>query len=418
MTITKIVGFAINQNVDAVLNSANGFLLLGTMGAGEIRKMSSPLNGSERKEYDDILNSIKPEIKMWYNRVYKKNNWNLSCAQLDCLRLLFCKKKNRLNEYRRGTAVLQKNWKKCNKKVIIHTIAMSYDLSMHKSKRKESSKHLLEKALTSAFNIALENNFKSIAVPIMVARKNYGLNPKESESIILNLLKNYSFKEVILCYDNESTRSYLKMSAKNMMLNIFHLNKQKPKIIGICGRSCSGKSRIAKKIAEKYPDDVLIINSDKFFKIFNDPKSNKTDGWESPNSIRFDRIIYSVKKLKAGNTTHIPSHRRTEDFDKLIYPKKIVIVEGYLIFTNKELTGLFDLKLFVDISDINILYRRLLREGKIDDIDYIMQKVILISKKYDQIQKDVADIIIDGNKPKDKVLKDAEQYLKNYIIIK
>jgi len=203
-----------------------------------------------------------------------------------------------------------------------------------------------------------------------------------------------------------------------MVLNLFHLNKQKPIIIGICGRSCSGKSRIARKIVEKYPDKVLKINSDKFFKLYNEEELNETDGWESPSSIRWDRIIYSIKKLKDGESTHIPSEGWTEVFDKKIHPKEIVILEGYLIFTNKELLKLLDEKIFVDVSDINILYRRTLRDGNIDGLDYTMNKVIPISKKYEKIQRDAADIVIDGNKPKDEVLRDTEKYLSKYIKIK
>lgn len=171
------------------------------------------------------------------------------------------------------------------------------------------------------------------------------------------------------------------------MLNIFKSDKKKPIIIGVCGRSCSGKSRVASKLLEKYPNKIVKINSDKFFKIYNEEELDATDGWESPSSIRWDRIIHSIKKLKNGYSTHIPSEGWTEVFDKKIHPKEIVILEGYLIFTNKELLSLLDYKIFVDISDFNILYRRTIREGCIDGMHYIKNKVIPISKRYETIQK-------------------------------
>lgn len=198
------------------------------------------------------------------------------------------------------------------------------------------------------------------------------------------------------------------MGAKNPTNN-------NPIIIGVCGKSCSGKSRVTRRIVEKFKEDVCRINSDRFFKVYDVAELNRTNGWESPNSIRFDRLIYSVKKLKSGKSTHIPSQGWTEIFDQEIYPKKIVIVEGYLIFTNKELVDLFDLKIFVDVSDINILYRRIKREGNIDCADYTMEKVIPIGKKYEKVQRDCADIIIDGNKSKDDVLKETEKIIKKYL---
>jgi len=185
-----------------------------------------------------------------------------------------------------------------------------------------------------------------------------------------------------------------------------------PTIIGVCGRSCSGKSVITRQLEKDYPNKVLRIPSDRFFKVYNEKELDETDGWESPSSIRWDRLIYSVKKLKANQPTHIPSKGWTEEFDQLVHPKPIVIVEGYLIFTNPELVKLFDVKIFVDVSDINILYRRTLRDEKIDGMDYIMTKVIPISKRYEAKQKKQADIIIDGNKSKEEIREEFEKSLK------
>jgi len=179
-----------------------------------------------------------------------------------------------------------------------------------------------------------------------------------------------------------------------------------PIIIGISGRSCSGKSTVVKELEEKYRGDFLHINQDKFFKI-------RADNWESPESLRFDRLIYSLKKLKKGQTTHIPSHRWTEVFDREIKPHKIILVEGYLLFVNKELNKIFDKKIWVEVSDLNILYRRTKRDNTSKNIDYTYEVVIPESKKYEKKQQEEADIIIDGNKNKDEIIKDVENYLKN-----
>jgi len=188
--------------------------------------------------------------------------------------------------------------------------------------------------------------------------------------------------------------------------------RTKPHIIGLCGRSCSGKSEVSRDLAHIYENDVLRIPADRFFKRFNPKELDETDGWESPSSIRWDRLIYSVKKLKNGEPTHIPSKGWTEEFDQLVHPKKIILVEGYLIFTNKELLELFDKKIFVDVSDLNILYRRTRRDGNVDGMKYTMEKVIPISKRYEKLQRSKADIIIDGNKSKDEIKKEVERHIK------
>ena len=66
--------------------------------------------------------------------------------------------------------------------------------------------------------------------------------------------------------------------------------KIKPFIIGVCGRSCSGKSTVIKELEEKYKGEFLHVIQDKFFKV-------KADNWESPDSLRFDKLIETIKKI-------------------------------------------------------------------------------------------------------------------------
>ena len=184
--------------------------------------------------------------------------------------------------------------------------------------------------------------------------------------------------------------------------------KIKPVIIGIGGRSCSGKSTVVKKIEEKYNREFLCINQDSFFKI------NAPNNWENPDSLRFDKLINSIKDLKNGKKTYIPNHRCTEVFDREVKPHKIIIVEGFLLFINKKLNKLFDKKIWVDVSDLNILYRRLKRSNNLKKIDYIMSVIIPESKKYEYQQKKEADIIIDGNKSEEDIAICVEKQIKKY----
>ena len=189
-------------------------------------------------------------------------------------------------------------------------------------------------------------------------------------------------------------------------MNLFS-KKQKPLIIGVCGRSCSGKSTVVKDLEEKYKGGFLRINQDKFFKV-------KADNWERLDSLRMDRLIYSIKKLKNGLSTHIPSTGWTEIFDREVKPHKVIIVEGYLLFVDKELSKLFDKKIWVDVSDANLLYRRTKRDGTSANIDYTMNVVIPESKKFEGLQRKEADIIIDGNKTKEEITKGIEEHIKKW----
>lgn len=177
-------------------------------------------------------------------------------------------------------------------------------------------------------------------------------------------------------------------------------------IIGICGRSCSGKSMVAKRLEAEYSNVVIRICQDRFFK-------KQASNWESPEALNNYNLIYSLKKLKRGEATHIPSAGWTEIYDRLIEPKPLIIVEGYLLFENTEIVGLFDKKIYIDVSDINILYRRTKRDNTSKYIDYTMFTVIPESKKYMDKQKASADIIIDGNRDQNAVYNDVYKCLSS-----
>ena len=74
-----------------------------------------------------------------------------------------------------------------------------------------------------------------------------------------------------------------------------------------------------------------------------------------------------------------------------------------------------DKKIYIDVSDLNILYRRTKRDDTSAHIDYTMFTVIPESKKYVDKQKASSDIIIDGNRDKDIVYSDVFKYL-NFVI--
>jgi len=197
-------------------------------------------------------------------------------------------------------------------------------------------------------------------------------------------------------------------------MNIF--NRNKPQIIvGICGRSCSGKGAATEALAcnNHY---VLLLQSDYYF-YEKTPCSYKGYAcWEHINCIDFDRLIHDVISLGKGEgiTVRTPSWRSREKvqiFSKDLRMGRIIIVEGYLIFAINKLVDLLDYKIFIDASDGTILKRRQERDG-FGVFNYVHDVVIPVSKEYEQVQKDAANIIIDGEKSKTDVVRDVSQYLQ------
>ena len=189
-----------------------------------------------------------------------------------------------------------------------------------------------------------------------------------------------------------------------------------PFLIGICGRSCCGKEMVANAIAS-VNRNVLHINMDSFFKVKSPAQYKGYDNWDCVEALRFDSLIEVVKKLRKGKSVRVPSRGWTEKFDVEIYPEELrernlILVEGFLLFAVNELADLFDSKIFVDVSDLNILYRRLLRENSMQRINYIYDVVIPMSNNYEEIQKANADVF-DGNVKEDKIITKITKHIND-----
>lgn len=188
-----------------------------------------------------------------------------------------------------------------------------------------------------------------------------------------------------------------------------------PIIIGLCGKSCSGKSTLAAEILTENPH-ITAISIDNFFKKESPIKHEGHNNWDCPESILFDEFKTAIKKLKKGESTFIPSKQFTEIFDRKIEPNKIILVEGFLLFFDKELNELFDKKIFVDVSNENMIKRRLKRDQtiRVNQPKYIEEVVLPYSKKFEAIQKDSADIILSGEEEFLKTKKELSNIIKYF----
>ncbi len=194
---------------------------------------------------------------------------------------------------------------------------------------------------------------------------------------------------------------------------------QEPLLIGICGRSCSGKGVVTEALASTNRS-VLLLQADYYFHKNNTCSYNGYPCIEHVNSIDFDRLIDDIRSLQDGRDTIISvttpwmSQVKIEITSADLRIKKILVVEGYLIFAVSKLVSLFDHKLFIQSSDYEVLYRRLLRDG-FGQINYIHNVVIPVSKEYVQIQTNCADKIVDGDRSKKELLEEVRRHFqKNF----
>ena len=139
-------------------------------------------------------------------------------------------------------------------------------------------------------------------------------------------------------------------------------------LIGIAGGTGSGKTTLTRHLKEHFGDSVTVISHDSYYK----RQEGKTYeeralvNYDHPSAFDTDLLIQHLQELKAGQAVRCPvysyvEHNRTDE-TVTVYPNKVIIVEGILIFQNPTLREMFDIKIFVETdADVRIL-RRALRD--------------------------------------------------------
>lgn len=177
-------------------------------------------------------------------------------------------------------------------------------------------------------------------------------------------------------------------------------------VIGIAGGTGSGKSTMIEKIKEQFHDEITILSHDFYYKRHDDIsfEDRKLLNYDHPNSFDTDLMIDHIRRLKNWETIERPVydftiHNRIDETVR-VSPSKVIIVEGILIFENKELLDLFDIKVFIDTdADVRII-RRILRDvrerGRTLEsvINQYLTTVKLMHEQFVDPSKKYADIII------------------------
>ena len=139
-------------------------------------------------------------------------------------------------------------------------------------------------------------------------------------------------------------------------------------VIGIAGGTGSGKTTITRRLIERFGGDVSVIHHDNYYKAHHDMPYEERAllNYDHPDSFDTDMLIEHLKLLKEGRSIQCPVydysiHDRT-DQTITIRPTRVIIVEGILIYENRELCDQMDIKIFVDAdADVRIL-RRIVRD--------------------------------------------------------
>ena len=178
-------------------------------------------------------------------------------------------------------------------------------------------------------------------------------------------------------------------------------------VIGVAGGSGSGKSTLVKRLQEAFVgDDVAMLCHDYYYKAHPELTYEERTklNYDHPQAFDTDMLIDHVKALKQNVPIEHPvysfvEHTRLQE-KVPVKPSKVIIVDGILIFENKELRELMDIKVFVDTDADLRLARRILRD--VCDRGRSMESVISqytttvkpMHEEFVEPSKKYADVII------------------------
>jgi uridine kinase len=179
-----------------------------------------------------------------------------------------------------------------------------------------------------------------------------------------------------------------------------------PICIGIAGGTGSGKTTLVNRLIEELGDEVITLCHDYYYLSHDELtlEERKKLNYDHPNSFETKKMIEDIRLLKQRVPIERPvydfiEHTRTNDTVH-VEPRLVILVEGILIFENKLLRELLDIKVFVDTdADVRVI-RRILRDVKtrgrnMDSvIEQYLSTVKVMHDDFVEPSKKHADIII------------------------
>lgn len=180
-----------------------------------------------------------------------------------------------------------------------------------------------------------------------------------------------------------------------------------PFIIGVAGGSGSGKTTVVNHIINRVgKENLVLIQHDSYYRDLKhlEFEDRALQNFDHPSSLETELMVRHIQAMTEGYSIEVPvydfkNHVR-KDKTLTLTPKPVILIDGILIFFEKELRDLMHLKLFVDTDADVRLIRRLRRDiverqRSVDSVlDQYEKFVRIMHLEFVEPTKRYADIII------------------------
>ncbi len=179
-------------------------------------------------------------------------------------------------------------------------------------------------------------------------------------------------------------------------------------IIGIAGGTGSGKTTLARHIEEAFGDRMTVIAHDSYYRAQNDKSYEERcrQNYDHPDAFETELLCEHLEKLCRGQAVDIPVYDYTVHNRAAttvhVEPRRVIVLEGILLFSDETLRDMMDLKIFVDTDADERILRRILRDTEergrtlSSVIGQYLDTVKPMHEAFVEPYKRYADIIVPG----------------------
>jgi uridine kinase len=181
----------------------------------------------------------------------------------------------------------------------------------------------------------------------------------------------------------------------------------KPLIIGIAGGTGSGKSTVAKRIAEALtPAKVAFIDMDAYYRNYVDLpiEERRKVNWDHPDAFDVDLLVSHLDRLIQRDPVEKPvydfvRHLRADE-SVTVPASDVIVIDGILTFVDQRVRDRCDVKVFVDTDADERLIRRIRRDMKVRGrpLDEILEQYLTTVQpmhlQFVEPSKRYADLVI------------------------